>query len=325
MRNIAIIAAAAALSSPWALAGDPAPETLLAKKGDIEVTAGDFYAYIARLPEGQRSDYRAELDRISRGVSSIFVTRSLSQEARAQGIDKEPEIQRRLRLAEESLLATIYLERYQKTIKAPDFEEQAREAYKSDPDRYKVPPMVKHQRILVSFQGRTEEEAKRRAEEARAKIAAGDQFFYIARDYSNDPSFRSNQGVVTSVPDKLDAGIAAVLRNGELNKPSAPIRTPEGFYVIVPLERTPASVIPYEKAKKGIINDFQGKYRTQAVDKMIGSLTNSKDVTLYTDAIASLKLDVDYDATIKALEEAGKKHAEEKQRVSGEAAKPAGQ
>ena len=131
MRKLTLVLSAMALLSLTGAAAEPAPDALLVKKGDVEVTAGDFLAFVARLSESDRFMYRADATRITNAASSIFLTRTLAQEARDQGIDKDPEMQRRLRLAQEQILAQAYMERLEKAIKTPDFEAHAREVYKA--------------------------------------------------------------------------------------------------------------------------------------------------------------------------------------------------
>ena len=295
--NITLIALAAACGLSLACtAADLAPETVLVKRGDTEVTAGDFYASLAKLPEEQRFSYRADVLRITSAVSSLYLSRRLADEARAAGIDKDPEVQRRLRLGEEQLLTQIYLERFEKSIKTPDYEPRAREIYKADSERFRQPERVQFKHILVSFQGRTHEEAKRRAEEARQKLVAGENFTRTAREYSNDPTFRNNDGVLGPAPYSVFIkSLADGARTAPIGKPSDLIESSEGFHVIVVDERLPESVIPFEKAKKGLIEADEMKYRRGVIDKKLAEITNSKEVTLYTDDIAALKTEVDRD------------------------------
>ena len=254
--NITLIALAAACGLSLACtAADLAPETVLVKRGDTEVTAGDFYASLAKLPEEQRFSYRADVLRITSAVSSLYLSRRLADEARAAGIDKDPEVQRRLRLGEEQLLTQIYLERFEKSIKTPDYEPRAREIYKADSERFRQPERVQFKHILVSFQGRTHEEAKRRAEEARQKLVAGENFTRTAREYSNDPTFRNNDGVLGPAPySAFIKELAETARKLPLNQPSELIESSEGYHLIVVQERLAASIIPYDNAKKPLID-----------------------------------------------------------------------
>src|SRR5258708_20681932 len=106
--RINIVAGVAATCSLCVAAAELGPDTVLVRKGDTTVTAGDFMAALEKVPADQRFAFRADVDRISSAVRSLFVTRTLADEARAQGIDKDPEVQPRLRLAEESLLSALY-------------------------------------------------------------------------------------------------------------------------------------------------------------------------------------------------------------------------
>ena len=312
-------------------AQEPAPETVLVKRGDTTVTVGDFLASIAKLPDDQRFSYRADVLRITSAVSALYTARVLAGEARAAGIDKEPEVQRRLKLAEEQLLTQIYLERFEKSIKTPDYEPRAREIYKADPARFRDPERVQFHHILVSFQGRTHEEAKRRAEEARQKLLAGENFTRTAREYSNDPTFRNNDGLLGPAPYSMFVKpLADAAKSSPIGKPSAVIESTEGYHVIVVDERLPAAVVPFEKAKKTLVDADELKFRRTVIDKKLAEITNSKDITIYTDELAALKTEVDRDMLRRLHEEETARQAARKdellrqQRKSEEAAKRGG-
>lgn len=311
MNHALAVVATAALGAVFA--AEPPPETVLVKRGDTTVTAGDFMASIARLPEEQRTTFRADVQRIVSGVSSIYLNRALANEARAAGEDKDPEVQARLKLAEEQLLAQIHMERFEKTIKTPDYTARALEAYRADPARYAIPEKVRFRHILVSFQGRSREEARRRAEEARAKLLAKEPFLRTAREYSNDPTLRGNDGVLGPAPYSLMLpAIAEAARKSPIGEVSDIIETSEGFHIIIVLERRPGSVVPFEKAKKSLIEAEQAKFRKAVVDKKLAEITHSTDITLYTDDIAKLKTEVDRDELRRMHEDEAERDREAK-------------
>ena len=62
-------------------------------------------------------------------------------------------------------------------------------------------------------------------------------------------------------------------------------------------------MVPFEKAKKALIDADELKYRRTVIDKKLAEITNSKDVVLYTDEIASLKTEVDRDQLRRLHEE----------------------
>jgi parvulin-like peptidyl-prolyl isomerase len=302
MNHALAVIAASALGA--AFAAEPPPETVLVKRGDTTVTVGDFMASLARLPEEQRTSYRADVQRIVSSVSAIYLNRALTAEARAAGIDKEPEAQARIKLAEEQLLAQLYMERFEKGIKTPDYTARALEAYRADPARYAIPEKVRFRHILVSFQGRTREETRRRAEEARAKLLAKEPFLRTAREYSNDPTLRGNDGVIGPAPYSiLMPQLAEAAKKAPLDAVSDLIESSEGYHIIIVLDRRSGSVVAFEKAKKTLIEAEQAKFRKAAVDKKLAEITHSTDITLYTDDIAKLKTEVDREELRRMHEE----------------------
>jgi peptidyl-prolyl cis-trans isomerase C len=325
MLNKFLVAAASASICIAALAAEPAGDTVLVQKGDVTVTVDDFLAAMSKLPEDQRASYRADIERITNAVSSVYVNRELAAEARSQGIDKDPDFQHRLKLAEESMLTQAYLDRFEKSIVVPDFEAKAKELYASNPARYDVPASVSVKQIFISFQGRSPEEAKRLAEEARAKLIADEPFFKVVRQYSNDPTLRSTDGYKQGAYRVFPPAVAAVAKVAELNKPSEPIRSTDGYYVIVVQERLPEFTVPFEKVKRELVEAEAAKYRRAKIDEKLGTVTKSKEITLYTDRIAALLVPVDRDR-LKALhEEKAQRDAEEKARILREGdKKPAG-
>ena len=303
------------------VASDPPPDTVLVRKGDVTVTAGDFLANMDKLAGPARFSYRADLQRITNNVSGLFVTRELANEARAQGIDKEPEVQRRIRLAEEAVLAQVDMERFEKTIVTPDFEPRARELYKANPARFERPAAMRGRRIVVSLQGRTEEEAKRRAQEAVTKLAAGEPIGAVTREYSNDPNLRINNGVYEGPYNLLPDEVAAVAKTAPLKTVMGPIRTASAYEVLMVEERVPAFTVPFDKAKGELISLEQDKFRKAAIDEKLKGITNDKSILIDTDAIASLQTHPDIDKIHEMAVERMRKSEEFKSRIVEQAGK----
>lgn len=321
--RFALVALAALFLSFAATAAEPSPDTILIKRGDVTVTAGDFYAYVERIPEKERAYFRGDMERIQNALSSIFLFRSLTADARAQGLDKDPEVQMRIKLSTETILAQAYLHRFEEAIQVPDFTDVAREMYKANPDRYKVPESVRLRQIVVGLAGRTDGEARKRAEEARSRLLAGTPFDgNIVREFTTDPRNRVSDGVIDGTYAMVKPEVAAVARTLPLNKVSDPIKTSDGYTVIVVEQRLPPSVTAFEKVKDGLIASEEQKFRRNAVDKKLGSITNSKEVTIYTDQIAALVIETDRAKLQEMHEEKFREEKAEKQRLLKQANKP---
>ncbi len=317
------LAAAAVLLSFAASAAQPSPDTVLIQRGDVTVTAGDFYAYMEKYPDKERAYQRGDVERIQNALSSIYIFRTLAAEARAQGLDKDPEFLKRLQLSQETMLAQAYLGNFEKSMKVPDFTDVAREMYKANPERYKVPETIKLRQLVVLAAGRTDEETRKRVDEARAKLVAGTPFDgNLVREYTSDQRNRVNDGLIDGPYMLLKPEVAAVARTIPLNKLSDPIKTADGYTLIQVEERLPGHVTAFEKVKDGLVASEEQKYKRTEVDKKLGAITNSKDVVINTDQIAALVIEIDRAKLTEMHEERAREEAAQKKRLLKQADKP---
>lgn len=320
MRQAAAIVVALAASMACQ-AADPPADTVLVKRGDITVTVGDFLANLDKLSPADRYTFRTDVGRITSNVSAIFLARSLAEQARAEGMDKDPEMQRKLRLAQDNMLAQAFMAKLEQSVVYPDFEAQAREIYKASPERYQKPARVKAKRIVATKQGRTSEEARRWALEAMGKLKAGEEFSRVVKQYSNDPATRNTDGVVVGTYNLFDDEIAKVLRTAPIGELEGPIETAHTFEVVVVLDRLPPETIPFEQVKETIIENEKAKFRRDAIDRKLAEYTRSKDITIDTNAIATLQTEIDRTKIHEAhVEKARKAEEERKARLQQEEA-----
>jgi len=113
MRIVTTFLLLAAGVSFAAVAADPSPDTVLVKRGDVTVTVADFNAAMSRVPEAERFEFRASMERLKKMVDGLYIARMLARDARAEGLDKDPQIHDRIALQEEQLLAAAYLEKFE--------------------------------------------------------------------------------------------------------------------------------------------------------------------------------------------------------------------
>jgi len=322
MRILLSLALAAGLACQAADAPFPEPaDTVLVQRGDITVTVGDYMAYLEKVPESERFPFRSDMERINSVLSNIFITRSLAEEARKEGLDKDPIAQLRIRQSEEAILSQTLMARFEKSIVTPDFEARALEIYKASPERYVHPARLQVRRVISSSQGRTDEESRRWAQQAYDKLKAGTPPPEVVREYSNDPVSLRSDGVFEGEYRAFPDAVAAAIRTAPLNQPIGPINTGRGYEVDIVMDRIPAETIPFEKAKLAIIDAEKARYRKEKVNEKLGTITNSKEVKIYTDAIAPLVVRVDRDLIHKMHVDKAKQNAEEKAKRDAEAAK----
>jgi len=145
-------------------------------------------------------------------------------------------------------------------------EAEAKKFYDENPDKFKMPERTRASHILISAdQKATAEEKKKareKAEAARTRVAAGEDFAAVAKSESNCPSAAKGGdlgyfGKGQMVPEFEKA--AAALKLGEL---SSVVETPFGYHVIKVTERKPAETIKFSEVK-GRIEEYLKSQKAQ--------------------------------------------------------------
>src|SRR5688500_18955557 len=109
-------------------------------------------------------------------------------------------------------------------MKYPDLLPRARELYRSQPDRFKVPGRFHLRHVLVDMKCRKPDEAIARAREIREEIVAGkEDFAAIARRSSDDPAKDKNGGdiglvqLTDSPNEQFRNAVAKLAKAGEVS------------------------------------------------------------------------------------------------------------
>lgn len=128
---------------------------------------------------------------------------------------------------------------------------------------------VRH--ILITNDNRSDEEAKKLADDLAKRIKAGEDFAKLAEEYSEDPGSKQTGGlyedvnVNTWVPEFKEA--ALTLPIGEI---SDPVRTDYGYHVMKVEKRT---VTPFEEAKETlremVLQENYGRFVQDELDKLV--------------------------------------------------------
>jgi peptidyl-prolyl cis-trans isomerase C len=150
--------------------------------------------------------------------------------------------------------------------------EQKQAYYQQNLERMKAPEQVRLSHILVSADENAtpaqRDEAKKKTEDIRARVMAGEDFATLARENSDDPGSKANGGELPwvgrgdTVPPFEAAAFA--LSPGEI---SEVVETTYGYHVIKLVERKESRVVTFEQAEPRI----EQVLRDQAIQKRLGT------------------------------------------------------
>jgi peptidyl-prolyl cis-trans isomerase C len=222
----------------------------LVVKGDLSLTTLDFDAYMQRVPVAIRDEFRAEYEKINPTVDALWIRRVAAAKAREMGMDKDPLIAARLRLAQEDVLSEVYLRQLGNNVKMPDLEPRAREIYKAHLKDFTTPELITGQHILISTKTYPRDVAQQRAAEVYERALKGEDFAKLAQTYTDNQSSIDLNGMPLAGFEKPLPEAVAKLKAGDI---MAPVETQFGFHIIKLGEKIPSRVKPFEEVKEDLV------------------------------------------------------------------------
>ena len=258
----------AAMNIASSAAADLPPDVLV-QSSRVKITRADFDAELANVPSALRTEFAASSERVSKVMNSMLETKSLAVEARAQGLDKDPEVQARIAAQIDRVLAMARSEQIEREAEAAfdrrrdDFVGRAREIYLVDKAKYTAPEQVRVAHILIRTDKHSKDEALKIAQEVRARVVAdGADFSAVARQYSEDASVKSNGGNIgwisaRQVDRAFWTGAFALQKQGDI---SEPILTSFGYHIIRLDGKKAAELQPFEAVKEQVMAEVKRDY-----------------------------------------------------------------
>lgn len=200
--------------------------------------------------------YREDVERAAIRYLQLPHSR-FAEEARAEQGALEAyyqEHREELRLPEQRVIDYLLVDKglLRARMEIPD--EELRAYYEENLDDFTREEQLRARHILLRTGGeRTAEEARTELEEARRRIAAGEDFGAVARELSDDPGSAQQGGDLgffgrgRMTPEFEEAAFAA--EQGEL---VGPVETPFGLHLIQVTDRREGGRTPFEEARDAV-------------------------------------------------------------------------
>lgn len=239
--------------------------TVLATVNGTPITQGMLDSFVREQAQGQLP----QLTPVQKAslVKTMVNMELLAQQARKEGVDKQPDVASEMQLSNNSILAQNLMEGYLKKHQPSDADLKA--AYDAkvkamDPHQYKA------RHILVKD--------KAQADDIIAQLNKGGNFAALAKKYSIDPGSAHNGGELgdwfsgsTMVPEFGQA--LTKLKKGEYTK--EPVQTQYGWHVIQLEDVRDQAPPAMDQMREQLANEMQRK----TVDDYIKSLRDSAKIT----------------------------------------------
>jgi peptidyl-prolyl cis-trans isomerase C len=230
-------------------AGNPADSAVLATVNGTPITQGMLDEFVRIQAHGQLP----ELNPVQKAslVKTLVNMELLAQDARKQGIDKQPDVQTQLQISSNDLLAEKDAQDYM--TKHSPTEADIKAAYDErmkgfDPHEYKA------RHILVKTQAQ--------GQDIINQLNKGANFAALAKKYSLDTKSAQDGGELGDwfPPDGMVPSFSAAvmkLKKGEITQ--APVQSEYGWHVIQLEDMRDRPAPAQEQMHDQIANELQGK------------------------------------------------------------------
>ena len=219
-------------------------DAVVATVGDVKITAAQVDQAVTEM--GQRMANMPPQQARARALDALIDTYVMAELARKEGLDKDPDYERRMKQQEVRTLQALY---FGKKIQNSVTDEAVRAAYDEQVKATAPKAQVRARHILL----KSEDEAKAVIEE----IKGGADFAEVAKAKSTGPSGPNGGdlgffGEGQMVPEFEKAAFA--LEPGAVT--DAPVKTQFGFHVIKVEEKREAPAPAYEQVAPQIRNNL---------------------------------------------------------------------
>lgn len=239
----------------------------IAKVDDLVVYEADVQNRLKNIAPGTDIELTSLPPEILKAlVMEVSVNDKIDQEAKKLGYQNDPEIKQKVADYQKELLREKFLN---EQIYSKATEEKALEEYEKMVEHLKGKEERKIKHILVN----DEEEIER----ARRSVMRSGNFEKVAKEKSIDTASAENGGDLgyvlqeELVPEFGD--VAFILKVGEVSKP---VKTQYGWHIIKVEDIRPATYLPFEEVKDGLIQRLQ----EQAIQEYLISLTQDSNIEI---------------------------------------------
>lgn len=287
----------------------PAADTVLISNSVARVTRAEYNAELLKLPADLRGGFADNPRRVNDLLVRMLVQKSLAAQAKAAKLDATPDAALRIDLEVDRVLSQIMAENVEAQAAAEfdanpaKFEARARELFMIDRAKFATPEMANATHILFDTKKRSSDEAKKLAQETRAKIAAGGDMGKLAKEISDDPSAGNNEGALGWFAQKdMDPAFGAAafaLKNpGDL---SEPVLSQFGWHVIRLEGKRPAVTPTFEQARETILLEIRKNYIDEKREAAVTAIRRDPQTQVNREAVEALKLRIDPEQMRRAL------------------------
>jgi peptidylprolyl isomerase len=238
-------------------AANPGGNDVVARLGNVDITAEEVRAEIAQLPAREQAALARDPALLSKTVRVLLVNRLVLKEAQAKKWDQQPAVAAQLERARQAALIESYLQSVSAAPEGFPTEAQVQNVYEANMSAMMVPRQFDVGQIFIAagVDKDTEEKARRKLDGVQKKLKqAGADFAAIAGSDSDDHVSAEKGGDLGWLSDaQLRPEIKAQLIGLTTGTVSEPIRREDGWHIVKLIDTKAAYTRPLSEVHDQLV------------------------------------------------------------------------
>lgn len=231
---------------------------------------------ISRSAQVTDAEVSAEFDKVAKTFASDAALNTELANRNMERDDLRKEIEKSL-VVDRFIEATID----KKITVAPA---EVAEYYKSNPDEFKHPDLIRTSHILFAVPERAsaaeEAAARQRADALLLRVRKGEDFAKLARENSMDASASQGGDIGLTEKGQLDPTYESAAWSMTIGQTSGVIRSRFGYHIIKVTEKKKAGVATLEEAREELTEFLKTQKRNAELDKLVRDLREKANITV---------------------------------------------
>jgi len=245
---------------------------ILATIDNEVITLEEFNRELDKIPTNMKMLVVSESGK-KNFLDRLIVKKLLLREASKEKIEKQKDFQERLSDLREQLIMESLLKK-KIAVEAQQTNEELKQYYEKNKENFKREREINTRHILV----KTEEEAK----QIQNRIASGEDFVALARQYSIDPNAKNTGGEIGFHPkgSLLPEYETEAFKLSKVGQVSGIVKTQFGYHIIRLEGIRPPSYVPFDEVKDFIRQKITQDKQKEILEKYIDDLKKSAKITI---------------------------------------------
>ncbi|MFT5140216.1 MAG: peptidyl-prolyl cis-trans isomerase C [Lysobacterales bacterium] len=238
------------------------PNKILAYQGKHVISQNEIDGAFNRIPDNLRLGFIRDGNKVETLLTTLMVNKIMAADAYRVGIDQDPLVQERLKLAVEEELALIRNEQLNRNAPEADFDALAYEIYLAKQDEFYTQEVIDVSHILISTKQRDEDEASKLAESLKSQLDLDPSIYdEMIIEFSEDPSKDANKGHFPSVVrgQMVRSFERVAFRMTEPGEISTPVKSEFGFHIIRFNGRKEPRKLEFDRVKERLVVEARSK------------------------------------------------------------------